>query len=213
MRVAFPRRPGIAFTLVELLVVVAVISILASLLMPALVQGIQSATTASCKSGLRQIGSAVQLYKSSFNNVFIPSGQNRYQNDPDWYGEVVRPNTALDDFLDQESQVWVCPADSSTRNRGTQWWLASYPFNYFVAGKSDSDMKKPSLIITVMCGPHDGGWIEFDPPSGHDDSPYMHPTWATYNRHGGRFNAMYFDTHVQLLKASETSRADFDQNY
>ena len=213
MRVVSPRRPGTAFTLIELLVVVAVISILASMMMPALLQGIRSATTASCKSALRQIGEGLQMYKQNYHNMFVPIGQNRYQNDPDWAGEVVRPGTAMDVFLAKESEVWICPADSTTRNRGTQWWLASYPFNNFVGGKSDSDMKKPSLIITAMCGPHDGGWIEFDPPSGHDDSPYMHPTWATYNRHNGRFNAMYYDMHVRTLRADETSRADFDQNY
>jgi len=213
MRAAPPRWPGYAFTLIELLVVIAVISILASLLMPSVIQGIQSAHATSCKGNLRQIGAAVQMYKNGHGNRFLPIGQNRYQDDPDWYGEVVRPNTMLHRFLDRESEVWVCPADSSTMNRGTQWWLASYPFNYFVGNKSESDIRKPSLIIIAMCGPHDGGWIEFDPPSGHDDSPYMHPTSANYRRHNDRFNALYYDMHTEILEPFETSRADFDQTF
>ncbi len=51
-----------AFTLIELLVVIAVIAILAALLLPALPAAKNSARSARCKSNLRQIGVAQQLY-------------------------------------------------------------------------------------------------------------------------------------------------------
>lgn len=51
-----------AFTLVELLVSIAVIAILAALLLPALGQSKLSAQSAKCVSNLRQLGVAAELY-------------------------------------------------------------------------------------------------------------------------------------------------------
>jgi len=56
-----------AFTLVELLVAIAVIAILASLLLPALARSRESATRMKCVSNLREFGVAAQMYWSDNN--------------------------------------------------------------------------------------------------------------------------------------------------
>src|SRR3989442_7150034 len=56
------RYPWCAFTLVELLVVLAVIAILAALLLPTLARARASARSAACKSNLRQLGLALNMY-------------------------------------------------------------------------------------------------------------------------------------------------------
>src|SRR5688500_4219590 len=51
-----------AFTLVELLVVLAVIAILAALLLPAIIGGKERAKRAACKNAIRQFSIAVHAY-------------------------------------------------------------------------------------------------------------------------------------------------------
>lgn len=65
------------FTLVEILIVLAILGILAAILFPAFNRARSGARTASCASNLRQIGLAMRQY-SQDNSGFYP--------DPDRYG-------------------------------------------------------------------------------------------------------------------------------
>lgn len=66
------RRRG--FTLVELLVVITIIGILVSMLIPAIQSARESSRGATCKSNMRQIGLALQMYEQQ-KRKFPPAGQ------------------------------------------------------------------------------------------------------------------------------------------
>ena len=70
------KPPVRAFTLVELLVVLAITGILAALLLPQLGRAGERARVTACRSNLRQIGLGLRLYLDDHQNLF-PTMQNR----------------------------------------------------------------------------------------------------------------------------------------
>jgi|GEM_PF-2153911 len=72
-----------AFTLIELLVVISIISLLVSILLPALARARWAANRVSCSANMRQIGIAIAAYSTDANGS-IPS--NCHNPDPNYSG-------------------------------------------------------------------------------------------------------------------------------
>jgi len=102
------RRPAVrlgeGFTLVELLVVITVILILASLLLPVLSRAKESARNISCLSNLKQLQLCWHLYADDAGGVFVPN---------DWIDNegMSASGTVLNQFNMQTS--W-CPGNART---------------------------------------------------------------------------------------------------
>lgn len=95
------------FTLVELLIVIAIIAILAGMLMPALNRARESARRASCVSNLKQIGTAFKLYtgETDWEGCFPADNSNRANITVAGSYDILRQTGALD-----KPEIWICPS-------------------------------------------------------------------------------------------------------
>lgn len=66
------RSRNTAITLIEMLIVICIIAILTGILWTAIFSGKRKATETSCVNNLRQIGLAIQMYRSDYNDQFPP---------------------------------------------------------------------------------------------------------------------------------------------
>ena len=95
-----------AFTLVELLVVIVIISILAALIFPVFGAARQKGYQNACLSNLHQIGTGVLLYASDYDDL-LPWASELSEYDP----AIPKLKIVLTPYLKSDN-VWHCPADT-----------------------------------------------------------------------------------------------------
>jgi len=92
------RRP--AFTLVEVLVVLGVISILILILLPVLSSGRSEAKRVQCRSHLRSLHVGFELYAADYDG-WVPDEESAYT-----WDALIQPYIA-----EEREYVWACPED------------------------------------------------------------------------------------------------------
>jgi len=166
-----------AFTLIEMLVVIAIIGFLAALLLSALSAAQGNARRTVCASNLKQINVAIRMYCDDSSDV-CPRG------DLPWlfYKKCLETNLALHGHSSSQDSIFACPADRfhysdygfpctnfpQGMHEDRRYSYTSYFFNGFninsnrgsngppllgIAGRKFVSIKEPYRTLLVCEGP------------------------------------------------------------
>ena len=147
------RNEKNGFTLVELLVVIGIIAILASIAMPAYQTSLAKADSIGCMANLRQIGIATQNYLTDHDNTypFIEPNPKISQ----IYPSQVGAKSILDTFSPYgvTTKTLQCPSDM----KQPQSSYAKYGSSYIWDPMSDGEANSGSINLTQIFGGGRGG--------------------------------------------------------
>ena len=127
-----------AFTLVELLVVLAIIAVLATLASPVIGAAIERGRSAKCVNNLRQIGVAVQQYTAD-NDYRFPAIETE---PPSLPADVENKGTALEVLgpYGVTQAILTCPTDAATL-RNVEKHGSSYHFSPVLQDETPASVK------------------------------------------------------------------------
>jgi prepilin-type N-terminal cleavage/methylation domain-containing protein/prepilin-type processing-associated H-X9-DG protein len=214
------------FTLMELLVTVAIIATLAALLLPTAMKQIHRAQMAACSGNLRQIGAGVILYASEHDNN-LPYGKesNLAWSDGSVVGAYVGCPSASVGKMRSTGRVFVCPGAASADKDNGSYVANRYlmPVTPNSSGIVQSQVKMSSVRVparTVLMlegymatgGIPMESWGQFAASSWHGPGRMPHgPTPPKYIEKatiGDTMNILFADGHVEagtLKKAPSSS--------
>jgi len=122
-----------AFTLVELLVVVAIIGLLASLLLAAISGAKDKARRITCTNNLRQINLGVRMYSDDSNDK-APNPAGRTSRPYIAYKALMKSYVGLNGTSSVQDKLFACPADTFYFDYSLGHYPYSDPLVGYVAG-------------------------------------------------------------------------------
>ena len=149
------------FTLIELLVVIAIIAILAAILFPVFARAREKARQASCQSNFKQIGLAVHMYTSDYD-----------ERTPIHAGKWAGVSAGLMPYT-KNTDLYICPSFSgnavygtacdhcgtSLADMGITWYPSTYTMNPLWRGRKEGAFERPAELVVGTDGSRN--WVHF----------------------------------------------------
>jgi len=204
-----------AFTLIELLTVIAIIAVLAAILFPVFARAKASAKNTQCVSNLKQLGSAISLYMADYDDVFPAALDASDKYSPDiWnafpeYRDRIPHMPMMQDALypyAKSKEIFKCPSDSGTQVLDNHWpqnfltapsMYATYGISYFFRTEiafryfSQTTFELPANINVMFDGA--GHWHG-------DGGPLTLNEQNVFGKmRGFRYNVLFGDFHAKSL--------------
>jgi prepilin-type N-terminal cleavage/methylation domain-containing protein/prepilin-type processing-associated H-X9-DG protein len=218
---------GSAFTLVELLVVVAILTVLMGLLVPAALAAVRAAQRVECANNLRQIGLACQLYEARNEGQFIVCEQPIMPPKKQWPVKLIpyfdsSVRLGREDYLEDalvalgQADVLRCPSDSDPfpshvrGHRGTCSYMLNGALTYDgergvgpCGGYYVSEVRDASrcMLAAETCYMH--FVVDQDNARAHEvtkDLEKYHYRSTTAFPHDGGCNVLFADKHVETVQ-------------
>ena len=222
------RKRG--FTLIELLVVIAFIAILAAILFPVFAKAREAARATSCRSNLKQIATAYQMYSQDADEA-LPSGVvngsapacNDAFSSVTWRGYV---GNVLVPYI-KNTGVWACPSDANNNtndgvggcNTDPRSFKVSYSYNYAgimgggsypSCGNTLAGALRPADLAIFWDSAN--RWSDGDnfwAGAGRDVDQYLAGNFSYGARHSESMNFAFLDGHVKSAKLSQMQMRNF----
>ncbi len=212
-----------AFTLIELLTVIAIIGILAAIIVPTVSKVRQNAKNARCVSSLREWGRAIMFCANDNKGNYTLHGRNGRW----WYDAGTSPYTQ---YFQQSGQaatrnVRTCPLDSEPDLLKVDYFICRGSTNGSINTFAPTDKiplhkaRYPSQLLVMLDGVENGQDSSFYVSSeqtritGHVLPMFNGAVSGSFkesaNRHGGRaINAVFADWSVKRVTGTPAGQGD-----
>lgn len=218
-----------AFTLIELLTVIAIIAVLAGIIFPVFAQTREKGRQIACASNLRQLGMAILQYTQDYDEQLpgtyngdygIDSAYNRIggwiyynefaQNNPN--RKVFDPKLGSIYPYVKNERIYICPTDGGGETIGNSYAMNSCVAEpaadatvFFIAGKPLAKMANPTGTMLLS--------EEENPASGHSTNDgYLALNFGSggdsvTDRHSKGSNISFVDGHVKWYRSDNVHPA------